>query len=83
MMNKEIFVEKQAALAAQELSFEPGEISFDKDDVGPRSVICVGDDYLVVEEVAGEKVSCINLFDDGFRMVKLSEDIAVIGSLII
>ena len=83
MMNKAIFVEKQAALAAQELSFEPGEISFDKDDVGPRSVICVGDDYLVVEEVVGEKIHCIDLLDDGFRVVKLSEDIAVIGSLIV
>lgn len=83
MMNKEIFVEKQASLAAQELSFEPGEISFNKDDIGPRSVICVGDDYLVVEEVAGEKVRCIDLLDDGFRVVKLSEDIAVIGSLIV
>lgn len=83
MINKNIFIEKQASLAAQELSFEPGEISVNKEDIVPRSVICVGNEYFVVEEVCGEKVRCIDLFDDGFRVLKLSDEIVVIGSFIV
>lgn len=84
-LTKENLIEKQKELVAQDPSFSPEAISFNKDDIAPRSVIYLESDnsVLIVEDVSKDKVRCIDFSDEGFRVVKLSEDIAVLGIYII
>ena len=48
-----------------------------------RSVICVDSFVGIVDSVEGEKVRCSDFFDDGYRVLKKSDDIYVVGSLIV
>ncbi len=82
-MNTAIFVAKQKELEEFEPCFEPCEVSSDKDSITSRSVICVDSFVGIVDSVEGEKVRCSDFFDDGYRVLKKSDDIYVVGSLIV
>lgn len=82
-MNTTIFEAKQKELKEIEPCFKPCKVSSDKDSISTHSVICVDSFVGIVEDVEGEKVRCSDFFDDGFRVVKKSDDIYVVGHLIV
>lgn len=82
-MNTDIFVSKQQDLKNQDSSFVAGKITFDKNEIFPRSVIVIDNSVFIVEYVDNEDVHCIGFFDDDFKIIKLSDEIVVLGYYVV
>lgn len=78
-------VNKQQALVFEDPSFCPTELSYDKDNISVCSVIYLKkeDSVHIVEDVGEGEVRCIGFSDDSFNIVKISEDIVILGYYII
>ncbi len=78
-------VNKQQALVFEDPSFCPTELSYDKDKISVCSVIYLNkeDSVHIVEDVGEGEVRCIGFSDDSFKIVKISEDIVILGYYIL
>lgn len=82
-MKNDIFVAKQEELKNLDPSFVVGEITTDKNEIFPRSVILVNNKAFIVEYVENDKVHCIDFSDDDLKLFKLSDEIVVLGHYVV
>lgn len=82
-MNNDIFVAKQQELKHLDPSFVAGEITTDKNEIFPRSVIVLNNQEFIVEYVENDNVHCIGFSDDDFKVLKLSDEIVVLGHYVV
>lgn len=82
-MNNDIFVAKQQELKRLDSSFVEGKITTDKNEIFPRSVIVFDNKGFIVEYVENDNVHCIGFSDDDFTVLKLSDEIVVLGHYVV
>lgn len=78
-----VLLAKQQELKSLDSSFVVDNITTDKNEICPRSVIIYDNEVFIVEYVENEKVHCIGFFDDDFKVLKLSDEIVVLGHYVV